>query len=98
MSYADDIRRHKRLAILRHLAECSEYTSNASILGDVLRGVGLVASRDQIVTELTWLQDQSMIIMTDHQDFVVATATQDGVEVARGVTTHPGIQRPRARG
>lgn len=95
MSYATEVQKHKRLAILRHLAECSEYTSNASILGDVLRGVGLVASRDQIVTELTWLKDQSMVTLEDNDGFVIATATQAGVEIARGISTHPGIQRPR---
>ena len=98
MSYATEVQKHKRLAILRHLAECSEYTSNASILGDVLRGVGLVASRDQIVTELTWLKEQAMVSLEDNGGFIVVTATQSGVEIASGITTHPGIQRPRARG
>ena len=98
MSYENTVRRHRRLAILRHLEQCSEYASNASILTDVLAGVGLPSSRSQVTTELVWLKDNGFVGVTDHGDFMVAMATQEGVEIARGVTTHPEIQRPRPRG
>lgn len=96
--YADTLRRHRRLAILRHLADCAEYTGNASILQDVLRGVGLPSTRDQVITELAWLKEQGFVTYDDRADFIVVTASGRGVEVARGIATHPEIQRPGPRG
>lgn len=95
--YSDTLRRHRRLAILRHLAECAEYTSNASILTDVLYGVGLPTTRSQVITELAWLAEQGMITNDDRGDFVISTATTRGVEIATGLSTHPDIQRPSPR-
>lgn len=95
--YAETIRRHRRLAILRHLAGCAEFTSNASILVDVLRGVGVTSTRAQVVTELAWLAEQGLIDTLDRGDFVIAIATDRGVEVAQGLATHPEVQRPSPR-
>ena len=39
---------HRRLAILRHLEKSSEFTSNASILIDVVNGVGVVTTEAQM--------------------------------------------------
>lgn len=97
MSYAETLRRHRRLAILRHLEACHDYTSNASILVDVLDGVGVASSRDQVITELAWLKDNGFVTYEDRAEFIVVEATRAGVEVARGRATHPGIQRPSPR-
>lgn len=96
--YQSTVRRHRRLAILRHLEQCADFTSNASILVDVLDGVGVVSSRDQVLSELNWLQEQDLITLTDHSGFVIAEATLSGVEIARGRASNPGIQRPSPRG
>ena len=96
--FRDTIRKHRRLAILRFLENCAEYTSNASVLQDVCNGVGVQSSRSQIISELVWLQDNDFATYRDHGDFVVATATSSGVDIARGQATHPEIQRPRAGG
>lgn len=95
--YADLVRRHRRLAILRHLEACSEYTSNASILQSVLTGVGVPSSRDQVVTELAWLREQGFASYEDRSDLVVVSGTTRGVDIARGLATHPDIQRPSPR-
>lgn len=97
-AYAETLRKHRRIAILRHLEACSEYSSNASILVDVLRGLGITSTRDQVITELTWLKDNGMVELVDHGDFMVATAAVYGIEIAQGVATHPEIQRPRPGG
>jgi len=97
VSYRETERKHRRLAILRHLEQCSEYNSNASILTEVLAGVGLRSTRDQVTTELVWLQEQGLLTLTDHGDFMVATIAQAGIEVAQGLSVHPEIQRPRPR-
>lgn len=95
MSYADFTRQHRRLAILRYLEECPAYTVNASILGDVLARLGLAATHDQIVTEITWLQEQGFVSVAKGSEMVVATATRSGLEIARGLSVHPEIRRPR---
>lgn len=71
--YGDTLRRHRRLSILRHLSACAEYTSNASILVDVLRGVGVPSTRAQVVTELAWLAENGFAAIDDRGDFVIAT-------------------------
>nr|WP_245398572.1 hypothetical protein [Oceaniglobus trochenteri] len=89
---------HRRLAVLKHLERCSQYTSNASILIDVVRGVGVPSSEDQLRSALAWLDEQDLIEITDHGHVVIAVATSRGCEVARGDVTHPGVKRPSARG
>lgn len=96
-TYLDTLRKHRRLAILRHLEACMDYTSNASILTDVLDGVGVTSSRDQVVTELAWLRENGFVSFDDAGDFLVVEATERGVEIARGRSMHPDIQRPSAR-
>lgn len=95
--YAAARQGHVRLAILRHLEASTEYTSNSSILGDVLRGVGLPSTRDQVAGECAWLQEQGLAVVTGDGAFAVVRATIRGVELAQGVGAHPGVQRPRPR-
>ena len=95
--YAETMRRHRRLGILRHLEQCPEYTSNTSILTDMLRGVGVQSSRDQVRTEVAWLAEQGLATVTGEGEFAVVRATTRGCEIALGIVTHPDIQRPRPR-
>ena len=95
--YQATLRKHRRLAILRHLERCSEFTSNASILVDVLRGVGVTSTRSQVITELAWLAENGFTENDDRGDFVITTATERGIEIAQGQATHPDIQRPNPR-
>jgi hypothetical protein len=94
--YAETLRKHRRLAILRHLEALPEYTSNASILKDVLSGVGLPSTGDQVTTEIAWLREQGFVT-TQGDSFMVVTATTRGAEIARGIATHPDVQRPSPR-
>ena len=82
---------------MRHLEGCADYTSNASILMDVLAGLGIQSSRSQVVTELAWLKDNGFVTYDDRADFIVVEATHSGVEIATGAARHPEIQRPAAR-
>lgn len=95
--YGDTIRQHRRLAILRHLEGVPEYTSNASILQSVLGAVGLPSTSDQVIGELAWLKEQGLVEFAGSPEFVVVIGTRRGAEIATGVGTHPGIQRPRPR-
>ena len=97
-SYNDTLRKHRRLSILRFLKDCAMYSSNASILEDVLNGMAVTSTRSQIITEIAWLSEQGFVTYEDRNDFVVVTATPSGVEIATGQATHPDIQRPGAVG
>jgi len=86
---------HRRLAILRHLAEASGHVSNISILADVCTGLGVTTSRDQCLTEAHWLGEQGLVLMNEDQFVLQATAR--GVDVAQGRARVPGIKRPTPR-
>jgi hypothetical protein len=92
--YAATLRKHRRLAILRFLKDSAEYSANGSIIRDVLNGVGVTSTNDQVTTELVWLRENGMITLDDLGSVLLATATTRGVEIAQGVATHPDIQRP----
>ncbi len=98
-SYAETMERHRRLAILRFLQASPTYTSNVSILTDVLNGsdIGIDTSRAQTTTTLHWLAETGFVTIGGNADFVVATATARGVDIALGRATHPEIQRPAPR-
>ena len=95
-SYAEDVSRHRRLAVLRHLAEVTDYVSNASVLQDILRKLGLPLSYDTLMGELCWLREQGLVTYEDGP-FVVVTVTRRGIDLAQGLAAHPGVQRPRPR-
>lgn len=88
---------HRRLAILRHLERSTEYTSNGSILTDVLRDVGIASSYEQVLIALAWLDEMELVETVDHGHVVIATATHRGAQVATGAATVPGVKRPAAR-
>jgi Fe2+ or Zn2+ uptake regulation protein len=95
MSYSNLVRTHARIAILRFLEGAPRYTTNASMLTTALPRLGIPFTRDQVETELAWLQEQGLVETEENAGFVVATATVRGVEIAQGLATHPQIQRPR---
>ncbi|WP_172298325.1 hypothetical protein [Pseudoruegeria sp. HB172150] len=92
-AYAETVREHARLAILRFLEDAPQYTSNVSMLATQLPSLGIAFTRDQVVAECAWLQEQGLANTEDHSGFVVVTATVRGAEVARGIARHPGVHR-----
>lgn len=95
MTYAQTLSKHRRLTILKFLEVSPEYTSNASILVEVCNDFGVTSTRDQIAGELGWLQEQGFVELESSGAFIVATATNRGVEIALGQATHDGVKRPR---
>ena len=95
MSYAEELREHARIAILRLLEDAPRYTSNVSMMTDLLRRLGIGYTRDQVAGEIRWLQEQGLLTTEDLSGFIIATATVRGIEVAQGIVTYPGVQRPR---
>lgn len=93
--YAKRVSKHRRLTILKFLKDSPEYTSNASILEDVCNSYGVASSRDEIIGEIEWLRSKGFVTCKGGGDFIVATATSLGVDVAQGKARHDHVQRPR---
>jgi len=92
--YAETLRRHARIAILRLLEDAPRYTSNASMMAALLPQLGISYTRDQIAGELSWLAEQGLVTTQQTAGLLMATATLRGIEVAQGIAIVPGVQRP----
>jgi len=86
---------HARLAILRALTEAPQHTGNDSLLSMLMEQLGLPVTRDQLRTQLGWLEEQGLIRLARPTDsLVVATLRERGADVAVGRAHVDGIQRP----
>lgn len=94
MNYAEHLSQHRRITILRILERSPGYKANESILCDSLNALGVTSTRDQVRTELAWLADQGLLTTEDLQGLSIATVTERGFDVARGLSTVPGVPRP----
>ncbi|WP_153448466.1 VpaChn25_0724 family phage protein [Vibrio algicola] len=95
MSMHEVLQQDRRLVMLRVLNESPAYTANESILDSSLDAYGHRISRDLVLSEMHWLQEQGLITCKDMSGTLVATITQRGSDVAEGQATHPGVKRPR---
>jgi hypothetical protein len=96
---SDRWREHLRLSTLRVLAEAPGYAANDSLITDVLRDdLGFGVTRDQVRTELDWLAEQGLAIVTSTAGIRIATATGRGTDVALGHATVSGVKRPSPKG
>jgi hypothetical protein len=96
--YADVLRRHRRLTILRELSKMPGYSTNESILEAALDRYRVTSTRDQVRTELGWLGDQGFVTVEDIGGaFMIATMTQAGGDIASGKRVHPDIEKPAPR-
>ena len=95
MSFAQAVDRHLRLARLQLLAESPGYAANALVLGVALRDLGFHLSADQLRTAIAWLGEQGMVsLLPVNGGPTIATITERGHDVARGLSINPGIERP----
>jgi len=85
---------HRRLTILRFLAEDPGYTVNSSMIADVLPEWGHSVSRDALHADLAWLDEQGLIDAHARSSVYVAQLTQRGADVAAGRASVPGVKRP----
>lgn len=88
----------RRLTILRTLAQDHDYSVNDFVLKRALEAMGHGVSRDMLRGDLAWLRDQRLLTVNelDGGAIWVATATEDGADVAGG-RPHPGVARPAPR-
>jgi hypothetical protein len=95
-SIGDTWRRHLRLHLLRILAAAPGYSANHVLLADVVRSLGIAATRDQVLSELQWLGDQGLLILDRLDPLTVATAGERGLDIAAGRALLPGVEPPPA--
>ncbi|MDE1531673.1 ArsR family transcriptional regulator [Pseudomonas carnis] len=94
--YSDFIRQDVRLVLLRLLVEMTAYRANSSVLTMALDSYGHTLSRDQVKTELHWLEEQGALTLQDVGPVMVATLSERGQDIAAGRARVPGIKRPGA--
>lgn len=86
---------HARLAILRALTEAVQHTANDSMLAALMEQLGLPVTRDQLRTQLGWLEEQGLILVKrPTESLVVAQLRERGADVACGRAGVDGVQRP----
>nr|WP_217350439.1 ArsR family transcriptional regulator [Azonexus fungiphilus] len=90
------MRRDVRLVILRVLSEMPEYRANSSVITNVLDQFGHAVTRDQVKTELRWLEEQGLIQLAEVGSVLVATLLERGQDVARGRAKVDGVAKPGA--
>lgn len=94
--YAQYLREDQRLVTLRILKEMPGYRSNSSMLYTILSEYGHTPSRDQVKSELVWLEEQGLVELDDVGGVIVVKINQRGCDVAEGRITVPGVKRPGA--
>lgn len=94
-NYFDYAMGHVRLAVLRTLVEAPTSAANDSVLATAMGELGLPVTRDQLRTQLGWLQEQGLVKLNRPVDsLIVVQLRERGVEVALGRAFVDGIQRP----
>ncbi len=98
MSFLDYIRPQRRLVILRMLSEIASHRTNTSVLVDGANHYGVVSTRDDVRTDVSWLAEQGLVRteqLTDNVQLVVLT--ERGADVAEGRASVPGVRKPSPR-
>jgi len=95
MALKDIQNQHYRLSILRAL-NALNYQSNDSMIKDSCQQFGNTMSSDQVRTNLGWLNEQSLVTLERKGDYMIATLTSRGQDVAQGISFVDGVKRPSA--
>jgi len=98
MSFSSFLREDQRLVMLRFLSEMPSYSSNSSVIYQALIRYGHAPSRDQVKSELRWLEEQGFVTIEDIETVLVVRLSERGADVAAGRAIVPGVKRPSAGG
>ena len=93
------ITKNRRLAILKFLAEDEGGSLNTSVLQSALLHIGHGVSREKVQEDVLWLEKEGLSSVEFLEDLpvILVRITPRGVDVARGLTVHPGVDRPLPR-
>jgi Fe2+ or Zn2+ uptake regulation protein len=91
VKFGDDQALKLRLALLRLLVEARDEAANSFLLAQGAAELGFRVTRDQVRSELAWLEQQRLVSLFDTGGPIVATITERGHDIARGLSTVPGV-------
>lgn len=89
---------HVRLTILQLLAGQSMGNASDAVLYEALNAMDLQVSRDVVRGHIFWMQSQGLIAVLDMRTsngLVVATLSEKGGDVAKGLSIVPGVERAK---
>jgi Fe2+ or Zn2+ uptake regulation protein len=86
---------HRRLAILQLLVKDPDYSINDNLLQQLLGQIGHGVGMAVVRADLAWLEQLGLLATSELPGCTIAVLRNDGVDVANGVATMPGIARPR---
>lgn len=86
---------HARLSVLRALVEAPAHAANDSMLAQLMETLGLPVTRDQLRTQLGWLEEQGLVhLARPNTSLIVVKLRERGGDVAVGRAHVEGVQRP----
>lgn len=98
MNYSEAVTQDARLRLLQMLAAKPAYTGNeVALQSELASKYGHALARDRVRTELTWLEDQGLLVLQKPGGIMLATLTGTGLEVSGGIGRNPGVAAPRPR-
>ena len=99
MNYQDFQTEGRRLGILRILSRRNMFTANEYSLNDELAGnYGHHVSKDLLHSDLSWLEEQGLVMCQQPRAGWLITLTTRGNDVAEGRARQPGVAAPRPEG
>lgn len=93
-AYQKLVQEDRRLALLTLLAQDADYAINDSILQDALALYGHSISKDRLLADLDWLEEQGLISVEHVLNTHIAKLTQRGLDVSEGKVITTGVKRP----
>lgn len=91
MSYADEVAKARRLAILLALYLSAGYTMNRELLREQVSRTGYVTGHDLMQAELAWLKEMQLV---DLLEFDAVQLTPRGEDIALSRSETPGVRKP----
>lgn len=98
MTFDRFLRADRRICLLRSLGCMPERRASHLVLREVLGSLGHGVSRDLLLGDLSWLEEQGLVVCDclkpGGEGCTVATLTPRGLDVALGRAVTPGVRRP----
>lgn len=88
------MREMMRFVMLRLVNGASRNT-NSSILSMQLNGAGYSNTRDQVKSEIRWLEQQGLLDVEEVESVLIVSITERGEDVANGLSKVDGIATMR---
>lgn len=97
-SYTEILREERRFVILELLEKAAGPNGlTVGLIQSALNGVFHNVSRDIVMADTAWLEEQGLLHLAPLGRDMVASLTQHGAELGRGIGKYPGLRKPLDR-